>query len=97
MRQRADRDVLGGGGPRSLADLDRWVQRRLLNPASAMFREGGLLLREEPSITDPASCTAALTAISAGSSRRSEIAAALGRPANAARSASPSPPSACTG
>ncbi len=79
----AYKDMCGGSGPRSLADFDRWVQRRLLNPASAMFREGGLLLREEPSITDPTSYAAALSAISAGNHRRSEIAAVLGRPATA--------------
>ena len=59
------------------------MQRRLLNPASAMFREGGLLLREEPSITDPTSYASVLAAISAGSRRRSEVAAALGRPSGA--------------
>jgi uncharacterized protein len=74
---------MSSGGPRSLDEFDSWVQRRLLNPASAMFREGGLLLREEPSISEPTSYAAALTAISAGSSRRSEIAAALGRPSSA--------------
>jgi AAA+ ATPase superfamily predicted ATPase len=79
----AYKDMCGGSGPRSLAHFDRWVQRRLLNPAGAMFREGGLLLREEPSITEPTSYAAALGAISAGSSRRSEIAAALGRPGSA--------------
>jgi hypothetical protein len=79
----AYKDMCGGSGPRSLAEFDRWVQRRLFNPASAMFREGGLLLREEPSITDPTSYSSALGAISAGSTRRSEIAAALGRPAGA--------------
>jgi hypothetical protein len=79
----AYKDMCGGAGPRSLTDLDRWVERRLLNPASAMFREGGLLLREEPSISDPTSYAATLSAISAGSSRRSEIAAALGRPSSA--------------
>jgi AAA+ ATPase superfamily predicted ATPase len=79
----AYKEMCGGSAPRSLADFDRWVQRRLLNPASAMFREGGLLLREEPSISDPTSYAAVLSAISAGSSRRSEIAAALGRPSSA--------------
>ncbi|HET9897904.1 MAG TPA: ATP-binding protein [Streptosporangiaceae bacterium] len=72
-----------GGGPRSLAEFDRWVLRRLLSPASAMFREGMLLLREEPSIADPTSYASVLAAISAGASRRSEIAAALGRPSSA--------------
>ncbi|MEO3888121.1 ATP-binding protein [Nonomuraea sp. B5E05] len=76
-------EMCGGSGPADLDGFDRWVQRRLLNPASAMFREGGLLLREEPSISDPTSYAAALTAISAGNHRRSEIAAALGRPTSA--------------
>lgn len=79
----AYKEMCGGSAPRSLADFDRWVERRLLNPASAMFREGGLLLREEPSISDPTSYAAVLSAISAGSRRRSEIAAALGRPSSA--------------
>ncbi|RCG30631.1 ATP-binding protein [Sphaerisporangium album] len=76
-------EMSGGSGPSEKGELDRWVQRRLLNPASAMFREGALLLREEPSITDPTSYSATLSAISAGSHRRSEIAAALGRPSSA--------------
>ena len=63
--------------------FDDWVKRRLLNPASAMFREGGLLLREEPSIADPTSYAATLTAVSAGNHRRAEIASALGRPSSA--------------
>jgi uncharacterized protein len=78
----AYQDMSGGTGPRSLAELDRWVQRRLLNPASAMFREGGLLLREEPAISDVAPYAAVLGAISAGNTRRTEIAAVLGRPAS---------------
>ncbi len=76
-------EMSGGSGPAELAGFDRWVQRRLLNPASAMFREGALLLREEPSIADPTSYAAALSAISAGNHRRTEIAAALGRPSSA--------------
>jgi AAA+ ATPase superfamily predicted ATPase len=79
----AYKDMCGGSGPRSLAEFDHWVQRRLMNPASAMFREGGLLLREEPSISDPASYASVLSAISGGSTRRSEIAATIGRPTGA--------------
>jgi hypothetical protein len=74
--------MCGGSGPESARDFDRWVLRRLLNPASAMFREGRLLLREEPAIADPTSYPAALAAISAGNARRSQIAAALGRPSS---------------
>ncbi|MFC7242961.1 ATP-binding protein [Catellatospora aurea] len=76
-------EMAGGAGPRSAADVDRWVQRRIVNPASAMFREGSLLLREDPSIADPTSYAAVLTALSAGKVRRTEIAAELGRPASA--------------
>jgi AAA+ ATPase superfamily predicted ATPase len=79
----AYKDMCGGSGPRSLAEFDHWVQRRLLNPASAMFREGGLLLCEEPSISDPTSYASVLSAISGGSTRRSEIAATIGRPTGA--------------
>jgi AAA+ ATPase superfamily predicted ATPase len=78
----AYKDMSGGAGPRSLTDLDRWVERRLLNPAGAMFREGGLLLREEPSISDISPYASVLGAISAGNTRRNEIAAVLGRPAS---------------
>ncbi|GAB2800763.1 ATP-binding protein [Streptomyces chlorus] len=79
----AYKEMCGGAGPQGAADFDRWVARRLLNPASAMFREGGLLLREEPSISDPTSYAAVLSAVSAGCHRRSEIAGALGRPSSA--------------
>jgi hypothetical protein len=79
----AYKEMCGGSGPETLTGFDRWVQRRLLSPASAMFREGSLLLREEPSIADPTSYSAVLAAISAGNHRRSEIAAVLGRPSGA--------------
>jgi hypothetical protein len=59
------------------------VQLRLLNPASVMFRSGGLLLGEEAPTADLASCAAVLGAIVAGAARPSEIAAALGRPEGA--------------
>ncbi|GAA3370762.1 ATP-binding protein [Streptomyces sannanensis] len=79
----AYKEMCGGSGPTSVEEFDHWVQRRLLNPASAMFREGSLLLREEPSISDPTSYAATLAAVSAGSRRRSEIASTLGRPSSA--------------
>ncbi|MEU6534326.1 ATP-binding protein [Streptomyces sp. NPDC047000] len=79
----AYKEMCGGTGPDGVADFDRWVTRRPLNPASAMFREGGLLLCEEPSIADPTSYAAVLAAVSAGHHRRSEIAGALGRPSSA--------------
>jgi hypothetical protein len=65
------------------ADFDAWVVRRLLNPASAMFREGSLLLREEPTIADPTSYAAVLATLASGRVRRNKIAGALCRPASA--------------
>src|SRR5262249_50442655 len=76
-------EMCAGAGPADLAHFDEWVARRLLNPASAMFREGSFLLREEASISDPTSYAAVLRAISVGNYRRSQIAAALGRPSSA--------------
>jgi uncharacterized protein len=72
-----------GGPPRSARDFDAWVVRGLLNPAGAMFREGNLLLREQPDFTDPTPHSSVLTAVSTGRTRRTEIAAALGRAATA--------------
>lgn len=60
-------------------DLDGWVVDTLLNPASAMFREGHVLLSEEPAISDLAPYYSVLGAISQGNTRRGEIAHVLGR------------------
>lgn len=75
----AYRDMCGGSGPRAEADFDHWVARALLDPASAMFREGNVLLAEEVRSADAALYFAVLGAISAGRTRRSEIAATIGR------------------
>ncbi|MPZ19043.1 MAG: ATP-binding protein [Luteitalea sp.] len=71
---------MAGAAPTTLAAFDRWVQQRLLHPSSALFREGNVLLQEEPEITDRLTCHAVLAALSQGRTRRGEIAAALGRP-----------------
>jgi AAA+ ATPase superfamily predicted ATPase len=78
-------DMCGGLGPDPGRDqdLDRWVVRTLLNPASAMFREGDVLLAEEEGIADPSTYWSVLSAVSQGRTRRSEIAAAIGRPQTA--------------
>ncbi|MGQ0778778.1 MAG: AAA family ATPase [Pseudonocardiales bacterium] len=69
--------------PTSQESFDRWVAQRLLNPASALFREGSLLLREESGVTDPVPYHGVLAAIATGAARRSEIAGRIGRPATA--------------
>lgn len=76
-------DMSGGQPPRSLDSFADWVTATLLNPASAMFREGNVLLSEEEQITATAPYLAVLAAISTGATRRGEIAAAVGRPGDA--------------
>lgn len=68
-----------GQAPTGASDFDQWVISCLLNPSSAMFREGDVLVREEPQISEPAVYHAVLNAMARGAHRRSEIAAALGR------------------
>lgn len=72
-------DMCGGARPRSAADLDRWVIATLVNPASAIFQEGNILLAEEPGMSDRTLYLAVLAALSRGATRRGEMAAALGR------------------
>jgi uncharacterized protein len=69
--------------PHSVTEFDDWVVRRLLSPASAMFREGSALLYEEPELGDAALYHAVLGAICGGASKRSDIAKLLGRPDSA--------------
>lgn len=71
-------DMCGGAGPASGRELDAWVARTLLNPMSAMFREGQVLLAEDPAL-GTSSYLGILAAISQGRTRRGEIAAATGR------------------
>lgn len=73
----------GGVAPSSIDDLDEWVVASLLDPSSAMVREGDVLLAEEQGIVDRAVYLSLLAAISQGRTRRGEIAAALGRPETA--------------
>lgn len=75
----AYRDMCGGSGPTGPGDLDEWVAARLLDPASAMFREGNVLLAEEVRPADASLYLSVLGAVSAGRCRRGEIAAAVGR------------------
>jgi hypothetical protein len=75
----AYRDYADGTRPSSVRGLGRWVAAHLLNPASAFFREGRLLLAEEMAMDDPALYLSVLAAMAGGATRRSQIAAALGR------------------
>lgn len=79
----AYRDMCHGTGPASHAAFDEWVATTLLDPASAMFREGNVLLSEEPRVVDTSLYLSVLAAISQGRTRRGQIADAVGRPADA--------------
>lgn len=68
------------GGVPSRADFGAWVAGGLLDPASALFREGNVLLYEQPGLVDPGLYFSVLGAIADGAARRSEIAGLLQRP-----------------
>jgi uncharacterized protein len=71
--------VLAGGTP-NRGNVDRWMADRILDPASPLFREGRILVAEEPSFSDRAMYWGVLGAIAEGKRHRQEIAVALGRP-----------------
>jgi hypothetical protein len=71
------------GGPPTEAGLAEWVTRGPLDPDRALFREGAVLLQEEPGLHDLTLYHSTLTALAQGAHRPGEIAAALGRPATA--------------
>jgi uncharacterized protein len=75
----AYRDYCEGDQPRIAAEFDRWVTRRLLNPSTAFFREGRVLLAEEPELGDLSLYFSVLSAIAAGRTRRGQIAESVGR------------------
>ena len=72
-------DMSGTSGPGAVGELDDWAVSALLNPGSAMFREGNILLAQEQGVTDAAGYLSVLAAIIQGASRRGQIAAAVGR------------------
>jgi AAA+ ATPase superfamily predicted ATPase len=71
-----------GALPKEAAGFDEWVLEGPLNPDRAIYREGAVLLHEEPSLSDIGLYYAVLTAIAQGACRRSEIAGVLGRTDN---------------
>ena len=73
----AYRDFCDEDGPGD-GDVDAWVARRLLDPSGPMLREGGVLLAEDGGLGDVAPL-AVLSAVAAGSTRRGQVAAAVGR------------------
>jgi AAA+ ATPase superfamily predicted ATPase len=66
--------------PGSVRRFDDWVVRGPLNPDRAIYREGAVLLQEEPSLSELGLYYSVLSAIAHGAHRRSEIGAVLERP-----------------
>lgn len=73
------RDLIATKSPSRMSDFAGWLERGVLNPASAMFREDDYLLTEERSLSDRALYHAVVGAISAGKTSQATIAAAVGR------------------
>ena len=71
--------VLAGGAPQR-GNIEHWLARRVLDPSSPMFREGRILVAEEPSFSDRALYWGVLGAIAEGHRQRHEIAAQLAKP-----------------
>jgi uncharacterized protein len=73
--------AVGGRGPESAADLDRWVAENVLSRYSPLFREARYLLAEEPDIRDSAVYHSVLSAVAEGNGTRGGIAGYLERKA----------------
>lgn len=75
----AYRDFAAGDRPDD-GDVGGWAVRNLLNPASPLFREGRVVVAEDPALSEQALYWSVLGAIADGLVRRGDITAALGRP-----------------
>lgn len=79
----AYKELSGIAPPQTLGDFDEWISATVLNPASALFREGRYLMAEEPGLEDRALYHSVLTAIAEGNTRPGQVAGILGRPQTA--------------
>ena len=61
-------------------DIDSWVVRRLLDQRSALFREGRIVVSEDPVLLDQQLYWSVLGALADGEEHRSELAEAMDRP-----------------
>ncbi len=75
----AYRTYCGGEAPRP-GRFAAWAERHLLDVASPLHHEGGLLVAEDPSLQDRSLYWGLLNAVADGHVRRSDLARAVGRP-----------------
>lgn len=71
--------ALAGATP-ARGDIRAWAIRRLLDPRSALFKEGQIVINEDAILTDRQLYWSVLAALAAGNDRRQDIAAVLKRP-----------------
>jgi AAA+ ATPase superfamily predicted ATPase len=77
----AYRQFVNHDTPDGAADLDDWVIRTVLNPATPLFREARYLLDEEADVRDTALYHSVLAAVASGNNTRGGIAGYIGRKA----------------
>ena len=70
--------ALARTGPKA-GNVEKWMIEHLLDPASPLFREGRIVVTEDPTLADRALYWGILAALAEGKSRRSDLAVALGR------------------
>lgn len=68
--------------PATTADLEEWLARQVLNPASALFNEKSFLLREDPRNLDKAVYNSVLQAVADGHRSPTAIGSVVGRDYN---------------
>jgi AAA+ ATPase superfamily predicted ATPase len=73
------REFVRGDAPADRADLDAWIVRTVLDPATPLFREARYLLAEESDIRDPSLYHSVLAAIANGHTTNGAIAGFIGR------------------
>jgi uncharacterized protein len=70
--------VLAGGRPTG-GNVERWMIERLFDPTSPLFREGRVVVTEDPSLNDRALYWGLLSALAEGGRRKADLAQALDR------------------
>lgn len=76
-------DLVDHEAPDGPDDFDDWVVRVVLNPGRPLFREGRVLIAEEPGLRDRALYHSVLAAVAEGHETRERLASRVGRPATA--------------
>jgi uncharacterized protein len=74
------RALLDQGPPVDLKRFDAWIERSILNPASALYHEDSYLLAEDRRLGDSAVYGSVLRAVAEGEHRPSRIGGRIGRP-----------------